>query len=235
MSDDDQTTTESYDGFDGYLEDTLDPGPWMLIFTCVICFGVMLVAVPLLVNWKIRSRTKKHMNDGPLIEDTFNEDGNQVTAKSILSIDRETRKILSLAIPFTISGLSSKICSATCMAFIGNYIGTHAVAAYCLVSILVGLTDGILQGPIYACTTLCAHAVGAGNPVLAGNYIQLAVFFYLLVNVPVMYFWFNYMRAVVLFLEWGEEETAQMAEDYIRVYIFRYENISMSDHGSNNC
>lgn len=220
MADDDQTT-EIYDGFDGYQEDTLDPGPWMLIFTTVFCFSVMLVVVPLMVKRKIHSRKKKHLTEDPLIMDTSNEDGTEVTAKSILSFDKEMKKILSLAIPFTISGLSTEICSSTCLALVGNYVGTHAVAAYALVSMLVGLTDGVLQGPIFACTTLCAHAVGAGNPTLAGHYIQLAVFFYLLLNVPVLFFWFVYMRDIVLFLEWGEEETAQMAEDYIRVYFLR--------------
>ena len=220
MADDDQTT-ESSEGFDGYQEDTLDPGPWMLIFTTIFCFGVMLVVVPLMVKWKIHSRKKKNLNEEPLTQGTFNEIGTEITAKSILSFDTEMKKILSLAVPFTISGLSSQVCSSACLALVGSYVGTHAVAAYALVSILVGLTDGVLQGPIYACTTLCAHAVGAGNPTLAGHYIQWAIFFYLLLNVPVLFLWFLYMREVVLFLEWGEEETAQMAEDFIRVYVFR--------------
>jgi Na+-driven multidrug efflux pump len=223
MANDDQTT-ETDDGFDSYQENTLDPGPWMLIFTTVFCFGVMLVVVPLMVKWKIHSRKKKnlkYLNEEPLMGDTSDEDGTEITAKSVLSFDKEMNKILSLAIPFTISGLFTEICSSICLALVGIYIGTHALAAYALVNILVGLTDGVLQGPIHACTTLCAHAVGAGNPTLAGSYIQLAIFFYLLVNVPVLFLWFVYMRDVILFLEWGEEETAQMAEDYIRVYVFR--------------
>jgi Na+-driven multidrug efflux pump len=105
---------------------------------------------------------------------------------------------------------------------VSKYIGTKAVTAYALVQILAGLSDGVLQGPIYACTTLCAHAVGAGNYFLAGQYIQLAIIMYLLFNVPVVYFWWNYMYDIILYLEWGDDATAAMAQEFIRVYIWSY-------------
>jgi multidrug resistance protein, MATE family len=96
------------------------------------------------------------------------------------------------------------------------------VAAYALVQVLAGLTDGILQGPIYACTTLCSQAVGAGNNVLAGSLIQLSMILYLLLNIPVIWFWWYYMYEIILHLEWGDETIALLAQDFIRVYIWSY-------------
>lgn len=236
----DDGNDDEYGGFDGYVETTVDPSPYMLIFTCIFCFGVMLVVVPLMTRWKLRRRKHHQAQTGGEStemdysnmataqiydsekESERTESEEKITFKSILNFDKETRKILGLAIPFTISGLSSSIFSNICLALVGNYIGTHAIAAYSLVSILVGLSDGVLQGPIYACTTLCAHAVGSGNTTLAGQYIQMATLLYLLLNIPAMYFWCNYMKEVILYLQWGEEETAQMAEEYINVYLFSY-------------
>lgn len=71
-----------------------------------------------------------------------------------------------------------------------------------------------------ACTTLCAQAVGAGNNKLAGSYIQMSILLYFLFNIPVVLFWWNYMYDAILYLEWGDEDTAQLAQDFTRVYIW---------------
>jgi multidrug resistance protein, MATE family len=223
---DDQVSAGDDGGYDNYVETTVDPGIWLLLFTCLFCAFVMLVLVPVLVWWKIKQRNK---------HDDDYADGNQGMAlgasekdpvetnfRSIVSFDKETRKILRVAVPFTIQGLASTSLSNVCLAMVGRHVGTKAVAAYALVQILVGLTDGVIQGPIWACTTLCSHAVGAGNYFLAGQYIQLAMLTYLLLNIPAVFFWWKYMAEVVSFLEWGDEETAQMAEDFIKVYIWSY-------------
>ena len=224
--DDDNQQEEYYDddgGFEGYVEDTVDPGPWLLIGTCVFCFGVMLVVVPLLVTCTLKQR-KQQKQQKEVVEPLLLDAKTPVKANawSVLSFDKETRKILKLAIPYTVSALASSTLSNICLVLVSQYIGTKAVAAYALVTILVGLTDGMLQGPIYACTTLCAHAVGAGNSFLAGQYIQLAIIFYLLFNIPFVYFWWFYMYEVILYLQWGDDVTAQMSQEFIRVYIWSF-------------
>mmetsp|Transcript_27373 Transcript_27373/g.40096 ORF Transcript_27373/g.40096 Transcript_27373/m.40096 type:complete len:740 (-) Transcript_27373:208-2427(-) len=236
------------EGFGGYEASTVDPGPWMLYGTMIFCFGVMLMVVPCMVYRKRKVRKKKAKKQEaattqqggeggnpykePLTTTTKDDDDADGSAQSsekaktsfcsILSFDQETRKILKLAIPYTISGLSSTTLSNICLAMIGRNVGTRAVAAYALVQILVALTDGVLYGPISACTTQCAHAVGAGNSYLAGQYIQIAITLYLLLNIPMVWFWWNYMEEVVRYLEWGDDETAALAEDFIRVYIWTY-------------
>jgi MATE family multidrug resistance protein len=220
MSDDDA-------GYENYVETTVDPGIWLLLFTCLFCIFVMLVLVPVLVWWKIKQRKKQHDyeyhdgNQGMALGES-EKDPVDTNLRSIVSFDKETKKILRIALPFTIQGLASTSLSNVCLAMVGRHVGTKAVAAYALVQILVGLTDGVIQGPIWACTTLCSHAVGAGNYFLAGQYIQLAMLTYLLLNIPAVYFWWTYMAEVISFLEWGDEETAQMSEDFIKVYIWSY-------------
>lgn len=227
-------------GFDGYVETTVDPGIWLLLGTCVFCFGVMLVLVPLLVASTTRRRKAQAsgvdggssggVSDEQLVVGGGSGASTSASTKepvvasfyNIVAFNMETRKILKLAIPYTISAVASSTLSNTCLIFVSKHIGTKAVTAYALVQILVGLTDGILKGPIYACTTLCAHAVGAGNTFLAGQYIQLSIVLYLLFNIPVVYFWWFYMYEIILFLEWGDQDTAQVAQEFTRVYIWSY-------------
>jgi Na+-driven multidrug efflux pump len=217
MSDDDT------DGFDNYVETTVDPGIWLLLITCVFCFGIMLVIVPLLVSFALKRRRKIHESSST--DESLVKGGREpveVTFWSVVCCNKETLKILKLAIPYTISALASSSLSNICLILVSKHIGTKAVTAYALVQILAGLSDGVLQGPIYACTTLCAHAVGAGNCFLAGQYIQLAIIMYLLFNIPVVYFWWNYMYDIILYLEWGDKATAALAQEFIRVYIWSY-------------
>ncbi|KAI2491329.1 MatE-like protein [Fragilaria crotonensis] len=200
------------EGFDGYVETTVDPGIWLLLGTCVFCFGVMLILVPMLVSKTLEKR-KAQSQAGVNNEQLVDGAKEPVAASfwNIVAFNVETRKILMLAVPYTISALASSTLSNACLILVSKHIGTKAVTAYALVQILVGLIDGMLQGPIYACTTLCAHAVGTGNSFLAGQYIQLSIVLYLLFNVPVVYFWWFYMYEIILFLEWGDDATALVA------------------------
>lgn len=228
-------------GYDGYTEDSIDPGPWLLLGTILFCAVSMLILLPLLVKLHTRRHRKATTDtqDGDYIEmvdasgrqgkkprnnqDKQSEhDKNAVTFATILRYDKETRKILSRAIPYTISGIGSSVFSNTCLALVGHCIGTHALSAYALVSLLVGLLDGIISGPLSACTTLCSHAVGANNNCLAGQYIQLALSFYLLCNVFIVVFWWFCMKDIILWLEWGDIDTAMMAQEFVRVYIWSY-------------
>lgn len=214
-SEDIQADTTS--GFDVYVESTIDPGPWLLLATCCVCFGFMLIVVPGLLwfyNTTSHSRSRRRRQrgkgddetidtdscDGSCTEEEEDEDDNDQRQRpssvrsssvlqQVLAWDSETRKILRLAIPYTISALTTSVFSNTCLILVSMHLGVKSVAAYALVQVLCGLSDGVLQAPIYACTTLCAQAVGAGNPTLAGNRIQLAIVLYMVLQVPVILFW----------------------------------------------
>lgn len=50
------------DGFDGYIETTVDPGPWMLFGTTMYCLATVL-ALPILVVWG-KKKAKGKMAEG---------------------------------------------------------------------------------------------------------------------------------------------------------------------------
>lgn len=137
------------DGFDGYEQDTVDPGQWLLLFTTVFCFFIMLVAMPIMVAWKVRRRNTQEEKLITPIAGKPQEDVT-VSACSILTPDKETKKILGLAIPFTVSALAGSVLSNACLILVSKFAGTKSVTAYAIVKILVSLTDGVLKGPIYA-------------------------------------------------------------------------------------
>jgi len=170
-------------------------------------------SAPSMIHEALHKTAKMSTSAGPVVD---------VTLMNILRVDKETKKIMGLATPFTVSALSTSICSNGCLILVSRFVGTKAAAAYAIVQVLVGLSDGVLRGPVSACTSLCAHAVGAGNSDLAGEYIQLAITFYMLFNIPVIIGWYIYMYDVVLYLEWGDIDTAKLASAFVRVYIFSY-------------
>ena len=58
--------------------------------------------------------------------------------KSIIRFDHETKRILRLAIPFTISAVIYTACDLIIVGFVSQYLGTDAMVAYTI----VGLTTG---------------------------------------------------------------------------------------------
>jgi Na+-driven multidrug efflux pump len=340
----DYDATAESDGFDHYVENTIDPGPWLLLITVIFCFAMMLIVVPCAVRYTVQKRRRKTKKGrqlmtttnvitttpppstpSPIIPITIpkrqapphssshseptsiigrvlakakrqaKSTGDQRTATStltepiimddhqesvveaqwlpsttkttssptavvppmekavatttptktttthmaekmirnddpslklsigsIVAFDRESKKILKLAIPHSVGAVAKSSFANLCLILISQKIGTKPVAAYALVQVLAGLTDGVLQGPIYACTATCSQAVGAGNTILAGKFIQLSLLMYGICYVPVIYFWYQYMYEIILWLEWGDEITALLAQDFIRVYVWAY-------------
>jgi len=225
---DDQQDDGAYeytDGFDGYEETTNDPGIWLLLGTTIFCVSSMLILMPLFVCHKLGKRNDSNTQDESeyvMVEDNIDEEDVQVSARYVLKFDKETRSLLKLAVPFTISSLASTVFSTLCFIIVSHNVLTLEITAYAIVCVLVGLTDGILYGPISACTTLCAHAVGAGNVKLAGTYLQLAVLMYVGGSALVFAFWWFYMYEAILWLEWGDEETALIGQTFIRHYMWNY-------------
>lgn len=144
----------------------------------------------------------------------------RATCWTIFRIDRESRQLLRYAIPFTVYSLASSTMENVCLALVGIYIGTKELAAYVLVILLTELTDQFLRGCIRANTTLCAHAIGANNNVLAGRYFQLSILIYLLAAVPVALFWTRYTERVILWLDWGDDTVASYAGQFAQVYVW---------------
>lgn len=189
---------------------TVDASPWLFIGTTVFCFSVMIFVVPLLVS---RNRKRQSLSkDNPRYQGP--------SFHKIMAHDDETRAILQLVAPYTVSSVSREFFSNCVLILVAQFIGTREVAAYALVHILVELSNGILMGPVYACITLCSHALGADNYLLSGQYLQLAISLYIGLNIPVLYFWWHYTYEAILWLHWGDEATALLAGSFVQSFIW---------------
>lgn len=77
--------------------------------------------------------------------------------------DRETKKILKLAIPYSITGLIDSFSSLVILAIIGRQMGTRELSAYVMVSYMVEITTMFLDGIVTTTTTVASQAIGSGN------------------------------------------------------------------------
>ena len=207
------------EGFDGYEQTTRDPGIGMLVGTILFCCFAMLLVLPILVRHM--KRNEKGNADYATVENVYEKKEEQVTvsARTVLRFDKETRSLVNLAVPFTISSCAYTFFTTVCFIIISKNTTTMEISAYSIVLVLVGLTDGALRAPIFACTTLCAHAVGAGNFKLAGAYLQLAFIFYCGFSVVSFVFWWYFMYDAILWLEGGDENSvAMLGQVFIRHY-----------------
>ena len=155
-------------------------------------------------------------------EETFVNppDRYKATCRTIFRIDTESWQLLRYAIPYTMDSLANSVMENVCLALVGIYVGTKELAAYVLVILLTELTDQFLRGCIRANTTLCAHAIGANNNVLAGHYFQLSLVIYLLAGVPAALFWTRHTERIILWLAWGDDMVASYAAQFAKIYIW---------------
>jgi multidrug resistance protein, MATE family len=218
--------------FDGYVESTLDPGQWLLLFTIIFCVFLMVIIVPFAAWYTWKRRQIIIRQSWNTATPTFPTEKNELLvgperetiplnlSNVICGQRHESVQILQLTIPYTVASLTSSIFSNVCLILVSQQIGTRSVAAYALVQILVGLSDGILMGPISACTTLCSQACGSGNTLMAGQYIQLSVLLYCLGSIPFTVIWWLFMYDIILYLEWGDHQIAMYSQEFVRVYVW---------------
>jgi len=140
--------------------------------------------------------------------------------RSLLSYDREMKRILRLAIPFVLCGIVSTLAENATMALVSLRIGTDAVTAYVVVDVILSITNELIHGILDSESTLCAHAYGAGNNLLAGQYVQLCTFLYIIAQIPCMIIWSFKVKDVMILLFDFNEEIAEMGQQYARVAVF---------------
>ena len=140
---------------------------------------------------------------------------------SLAEPDNEIKRIIRLGIPFTLSTVSEAFFDAVIVAVLSRFLGTNAVTAYVLVELLLGLSDELIGGIIDAEGTICAHAFGAGNNFLAGQYVQISLLFYVIVSIPFLLMWAYVMGDTLRILGFNEDIQTIGAE-YTRVVIFNY-------------
>lgn len=139
----------------------------------------------------------------------------------ICELDKEMRKIIALMIPFVLSTVSESVFDLIFVAFVGNFIGTNALVAYTVTLSLIGITDSFILGISDAEITVCSHAIGVGDNVLCGQYVQLAIIIYLLYSIPVLAIWWLFIYDVLEWMGLGEN-IAQQGQEFTRVVVFHF-------------
>lgn len=77
--------------------------------------------------------------------------------------DNEMKRILFLAISFTLSAFAYNAGNMVILAIISHYMGTDEVVAYCMVHLMVGVTSSFLGSWVDAISSLGIMAYGAKN------------------------------------------------------------------------
>jgi hypothetical protein len=139
--------------------------------------------------------------------------------------DFETRRILSLAIPTTISAVSEPLFRIVLVAIISHFIDTDSMIAFVLVILFVRITMEELSAAVTDTETiLVQNAFAEGGDYgffQVGQQVQLAVIMQVLIGVPVLVTWAYIMDDVVLWLV-DSSNIASLASDYTRIIVIDY-------------
>jgi hypothetical protein len=139
--------------------------------------------------------------------------------------DFETRRILTLAIPSTISAVSEPLFRLVLVAIISHFIDTDSMVAFVLVILFVRITMEELSAAVTDTeSTLVQNALAEGGDAgffEVGQQVQLAVIMQVLIGVPVLLAWAYVMDDVVLWLV-DSSRVASIASDYTQVIVIDY-------------
>lgn len=151
------------DGYDEYVPSSVNPGYWLLAGSIAIAVCVMMCVMPLVVYWhKQRRQTEKEtekklemvlLDAGitpgyhKMEEETPVKKIRKVKAsfKTITRFDRETKRLLQYALPFTVASAISAVLSSVVLALIGHFVGTKQLAAVAVLDILLGIMGEFLE------------------------------------------------------------------------------------------
>mmetsp|Transcript_3310 Transcript_3310/g.9402 ORF Transcript_3310/g.9402 Transcript_3310/m.9402 type:complete len:774 (+) Transcript_3310:3-2324(+) len=143
--------------------------------------------------------------------------------------DIETKKIVKLAIPYSLQAIIEGVGEIIEIALIGHYFGVNEANAVVIVGLFFSITEVLTYGFIEALGSLIPHAIGADNTKKAGNLITEATIWYILLSLPGIVLWFNVSEQAVLFFGF-DDATARLAQRY--VYVVGMESIVGGIDGS---
>jgi hypothetical protein len=139
----------------------------------------------------------------------------------------ESQRIVSLAIVPTISAMAEPLFRMVLVAIISNYIDTDSMVAYVLVILFIRITTMEISGAIADAESnmlqdaFILHGSGDIGFFHAGQTMQLAIFFQLMIGLPVLLMWCFTMDDVVLWLV-DDSRIAEIASTYSGVIIIDY-------------
>lgn len=146
----------------------------------------------------------------------------------VAEYDTELRRLLELSTVCTSNGSSipllllEGLMELVQVSLMGHYFGTRALSAYLIVRFLVDWVVGLLlSGFSESVGELCREAVYEQHKQmrLAGQYLQLSIFLFLLAYTPFAVFLFFSMKHI---LQWFglDDETVNLGVSFASMYLF---------------
>jgi len=147
------------------------------------------------------------------IKDTKSDSSGWKRMLEIADWDKEMKKFVYLAIPFSLQGVSAEFFDIVNVAIVGHFIGVREANAFVVVTILLEFTSTLTTGFSECIGVLIPHADGAGNDLLVGRYLQLGLIFYVIMSIPGVIMWAFLTEEAVLWFGF-DEETASIGQAY---------------------
>ena len=152
----------------------------------------------------------------------------QRRAANLFKFDKETMRIIRLAVPITATGLIDTISDIIVLGIISLQLGTDALSAYAVQETLLEITTEFSGGAVDAVTIVASQAFGAGNDYLVGQFVQLCSFAYVIFQIPFIILWSFGTHDIMLWIGF-DEHIAQMAQSYARYSVWRDTIIGVSE------
>jgi len=130
---------------------------------------------------------------------TVHQEGTTEAEDQSDSLKNEFWELMRISFPVGVATLGRLVLYCTDTAYLGH-LGDAQLTAATLVDVIKDIASNFSFGYAYVLNQVCAQAIGAGNPKLAGNWLQLSLVLCILSSIPVIvvfYFgghilaWFN--------------------------------------------
>lgn len=137
----------------------------------------------------------------------------------LAGMDYESKRVISLAGTFTASLVLESFYDLLIIAMVSKFLGPRVAAAFIVSTTMMELVDALLGGVVDAESTVVAHAIGSGDFKLAGQYVQLGMVIYLILQAPMVYVWWYYMAPLLGTFGLGSA-IAELGQEYTRRAVF---------------
>ena len=135
---------------------------------------------------------------------------------TLIKLDKEMKRILQLAIPFTCSAIVKNASELIILAIISHSLGTDDMVAYAMVGLIISVSSSFLSGWIEAISSLGSMAYGAKKYDLLGQYLKISCIAYTICEIPMAIIWYCSIGKILLLLGF-DESVSSIGQDYVWV------------------
>jgi len=96
----------------------------------------------------------------------------------------ELKIMIKLAIPVSITSIARVVMWNTDQIFLGH-LGTSQLAGACLADTCMEILTMFVYTPAWSLNSLCSQALGSGNPIMVGYWLQLTIIICSIICIPV--------------------------------------------------